>query len=134
MSLALYLADTSALARIYSAPKKHEEWNRALSLGIVAVCPITELEFLYSARSTRDRERMVDALNRMLLPVDLEGHHFTRAWEVQRLLTARGEHRSAGSVDLLVAACAETNGLTLLHHDNDFETIARVTGQTTRRV
>lgn len=57
-----------------------------------------------------------------------------RARAVQRLLTDRGGHRSAGAVDLLVAATAELTGLTLLHHDRDFETIARSTGQPTRRV
>jgi predicted nucleic acid-binding protein len=30
---------------------------------------------------------------------------------------------------LLIAAAAEAAGLTLLHYDNDFELIARVTGQ-----
>ncbi|GAA1466063.1 PIN domain nuclease [Nocardiopsis exhalans] len=134
MSPAVYLVDTSALARIYSNPEGNEEWDHALIHGTVAVCPITELEFLYSARSDRHREQMVHLLNRMLLPVGLGEEHFARAWEVQRLLTARGEHRSAGPVDLLVAACAEMHGLTLLHDDNDFETIARITGQKVRRI
>jgi predicted nucleic acid-binding protein len=51
---------------------------------------------------------------------------------VQEQLTAKGEHRSAGPVDLLVAATAEESGLVLLHHDRDFEAIARVTGQPVR--
>lgn len=134
MSPAVYLVDTSALARIYRAPEGYEEWDHALVQGTIAVCPITELEFLYSARSEAHRETMVGLLNRMLLPVDLADEHFARAWEVQRLLTGRGEHRSAGPVDLLVAACAELNGLTLLHNDNDFETIGRVTRQKVRRI
>jgi len=33
-----------------------------------------------------------------------------------------------------VAAVAERNGLTLLHYDSDFDTIAEVTGQDTRWV
>lgn len=41
----------------------------------------------------------------------------------------KGEHRSAGPVDLLVAAAAEEAELTLLHHDRGFETVARTTGQ-----
>ncbi|GAB3740617.1 PIN domain-containing protein [Nocardiopsis nanhaiensis] len=134
MNPAVYLVDTSALARIYRSPSGNEEWDHAIVHGTVAVCPVTELEFLYSARSERHRERMVHLLNRMLLPVDMGEPPFARAWEVQRLLTTRGEHRSAGPVDLLVAACAEMHGLTLLHDDNEFETIARVTGQKVRRV
>ena len=41
-------------------------------------------------------------------------------------------HRSAGPVDLVVAATAELHDLTLLHHDHDFDVIASVTGQATR--
>ena len=134
MSPAIYLVDTSALARIYTSPEGNEEWDHALIHGTIAVCPVTELEFLYSARSAKHREHMVHLLNRMLLPIDWGEEHFARAWEVQRLLTVRAEHRSAGPVDLLVAACAEMHGLTLLHDDNDFETIARLTGQKVRRV
>lgn len=43
-----------------------------------------------------------------------------------------GRHRSAGAVDLLVAAIAELQGLTMLHYDHDVETIASVTGQPTQ--
>ncbi len=50
---------------------------------------------------------------------------------VQQLLVDHGEHRSAGPVDLLVAAVAELSGLILLHCDRDFEAIARHTGQRT---
>ena len=35
-------------------------------------------------------------------------------------------------MDLAVAATAELHGLTLLHHDRDFDIIARITGQPVR--
>jgi predicted nucleic acid-binding protein len=57
---------------------------------------------------------------------------YARAWEVQGDLTAQGKHRGAWPVDLVVAATAELFGLTLLHHDRDFATIAGVTGQALR--
>ena len=50
---------------------------------------------------------------------------------MQASLTDRGAHRSAGPVDLLVAATAEFHKLTLLHYDHDFEQIAQVTAQPT---
>jgi predicted nucleic acid-binding protein len=53
---------------------------------------------------------------------------------VQARLVERGEHRSAGVADLLLAAMAEIEGLTILHYDADFETVARVTGQSTEWV
>ena len=61
-----------------------------------------------------------------------------RAWkradEVQQALTERGQRRSAGPVDLLIAATAEHQRLILLTDDKDFEVVASVTGQPVRRV
>jgi hypothetical protein len=54
---------------------------------------------------------------------------FDRATEIQAALTARGTHRSAGAVDLLVAATAELLGLVLLHYDGDYDAVGDVTGQ-----
>ena len=38
----------------------------------------------------------------------------------------------AAAMDLVVAATAELHGLTLLHHDHDFDVVARVTRQPLR--
>jgi predicted nucleic acid-binding protein len=54
---------------------------------------------------------------------------FDRAAQVQAALTDIGAHRSAGALDLLIAATAELHGLALLHYDRDFDAIVRVTGQ-----
>jgi predicted nucleic acid-binding protein len=47
--------------------------------------------------------------------------------QVQDALVNIGQHKGPSVVDLLVAATAEAWGLTVLHVDADFETIARVT-------
>ena len=49
-------------------------------------------------------------------------------------MAAAGEHRGAKPVDLVVAAAAEAEGLTVLHYDADYERIAEVTGQPTEWV
>ncbi|MFD6416889.1 PIN domain-containing protein [Streptomyces sp. NPDC060194] len=54
--------------------------------------------------------------------------------ELQEALTEKGLHRSASIADLIVAVTADAHGLTVLHYDDDFETIAKVTGQPVRRV
>jgi predicted nucleic acid-binding protein len=46
------------------------------------------------------------------------------------MLAARGL-RGRKVPDLIVAACAEDHGLTVLHYDADFDHIASVTGQQT---
>jgi len=54
--------------------------------------------------------------------------------EVQQLLADNGLHRGPSIPDLLVAAVAEIAGLTVLHVDADFETIADLTGQPLHRL
>ena len=103
-----------------------------MAARLIAVCPITELEFFYSARSARDREDTHPSLRAAFGWVPVHDGAYARAWEVQGELTAVGQNRSAGPVDLVIAATAELFGLTLLHHDRDFATTTGVTGQALR--
>lgn len=57
-----------------------------------------------------------------------------RALAVQSMLAERSQHRAVPLPDLLVAACAESAGLAVLHYDADFERIAARTGQPTHWV
>ena len=135
MSPAQYLIDTSALARILAAPSgTYAAWDRAISAGLVAICPVTELEFFYTARSLADRRRHVDTIRSLFRYAPLDDRSVDRAWQIQQQLTERGQHRSAGAVDLLIAATAELRDLTVLHQDNDFDTIAAATGQPVQRL
>lgn len=129
MSAAQYLIDTSALARFLRGDAEQYGWDRAAAAGLLATCPITELEFFYGARSARDRARGIEDVRLLFGWVPVDDRAYERAWRVQELLTRKGQHRSAGPVDLVVAATAELQGLTLLHRDRDFECVASVTGQ-----
>lgn len=130
--MADHLIDTSALVRMLLR-QATAEWEQRMGAGLVALCDLTELEVHCSARSAADREALQERLNQFTWCAMPDGI-YRRARVVQRDLTAKGEHRSAGAVDLLVAAVAEESGLTLLHHDPDFETLARVTGQPVRMI
>ncbi|MFD3485559.1 PIN domain nuclease [Streptomyces sp. NPDC058665] len=129
MSAAQLLIDTSALARFMRADADQYGWDQAAAAGLIATCPITELEFFYSARSAEDRARGIEDMRVIFGWVPVDDRAYSRAWQVQEILTARGQHRSAGPVDLVAAATAELQGLTLLHRDRDFECVAAVTGQ-----
>ncbi|MFD5320367.1 PIN domain nuclease [Streptomyces sp. NPDC127098] len=133
MSVADYLIDTSALARVLLG-QNAPQWDDRIGAGLVAICDITELEVLYSARSSSDRARLRAALDAHYTWCPMPDGVYRRSRVVQEQLTAKGEHRSAGPLDLLVAAVAEEAGLTLLHYDRDFETIARTTGQPVRMI
>jgi predicted nucleic acid-binding protein len=57
-----------------------------------------------------------------------------RAVEVLSLLAERGQHRAPSVPDLIIAAVAESAGLTVLHDDTDFELIAGITRQGIERL
>jgi predicted nucleic acid-binding protein len=129
VTAAQFLIDTSALARFMRSDAERHGWDQAAAAGLIAVCPITELEFFYSARSATDRAQGIEDMRLVFGWVPVDDRAYDRAWQVQDALTERGQHRSAGPVDLVVAATAELQGLALLHRDRDFECIAAVTGQ-----
>lgn len=133
MSGTRYVIDTSGLFRILEDAASRA-WEHELTAGVIAVCHVVELEFLYSARSLADRNQKVRTLQTLFSWVPMSESAYERAARVQELLTERGEHRSAGAVGLLIAATAERARLTVLADDRDFETIAAVTGQPVARV
>ena len=134
MSQAQFLIDTSALVRVLGNARVFAQWHRPIVAGLVAVCPITELEFLYTARSMADRERLLGLLRELFGWAVMPERSFERAAEIQESLTMAGAHRSAGPADLLTSAAAEAHGLVVLHYDADFATIGTITGHPTRWV
>jgi len=130
---AIYLIDTSGLFRILQSELR-KAWSDQLAAGVIAVCPIVELEFLYSARSLADRLEKQRLMRDLFGWVAMSAGSYERAGEVQQLLTEAGAHRSAGPVDLLIAATAERERLIVLCDDHDYETVATVTGQPVKRV
>ena len=133
MTPAIYLIDTSAMFRILQAELR-QEWSDQLAAGVIAACPIVELEFLCSARSLADRLEKQRLIRDLFGWVAMHEGAYVRAGEVQQLLTETGRHRSAGPVDLLIAATAERERLTVLCDDHDFRTVAAVTGQPVKLV
>ena len=129
MSPARFLLDTSAVVRLLREQAVRSRWEQQIAAGLVAVCPLVELELLYTARSAAHRVELQDLIAGAFVWAPMPDRAFTRAAEVQDVLTQHGQHRSAGAVDLLVAAAAELNSLTLVHYDRDFDQVARASGQ-----
>ncbi len=125
---ARWLVDKSVLARL-GQDRVADVVLPRVQAGLVAVSIVTELEVGFSARSRADyratRADLLDHLLVLALPVAAE----QRARDVQELLVERGQHRSAGVADLLLAATAEVEGIAVLHYDADFDVIAAATGQ-----
>ena len=125
------LADTSALARVPHHEGVRLQLLEPLMSGAIACCEITRLEMGLTARNVGEHAELGEVLD-ALPHVSLSQADYSRAWEVQGLLTGRGLHRGVGVPDLLVAACAERLGLEIIHCDADFDLISAVTGQPTR--
>lgn len=96
---------------------------------------LTRLELGYSARTAGAWRAELDMAPLVAMPIQyLTPAIEDRAVEVQLLLADRGQHRAPSIPDLVVAATAELAGLVVLHHDEDFDLIAAVTGQPVERL
>ena len=126
--MATYLADKSALTRSDTRPEVREVVEPLLLSGRIATCGIVDLELLYSAPSPATYRQLAELL-RSMPRVPVTEKAVERALEVQSLLAHKAQHRSVALPDLLIAACAEAAGLTVLHYDADYERIAALTGQ-----
>lgn len=128
-----WLIDKSALVRLAGADR--EAWTNRIERGLVHISNMTRLEVGYSARAGDVARREFRAPPLAAMPVEyLTPAMEDRALEVQLLLADRGMHRGPSIPDLIIAATAEFAGLTVLHVDKDFDTIAAVTGQSVERL
>jgi predicted nucleic acid-binding protein len=128
-----FLIDKSALARQQTQAEVREALARWMAAGEIATCGIIDLEILYSAASPAHYAAGAERLREMPR-IPITEACVERALAVQGMLAARSQHRCASIPDLLIAACAELAGLTVLHYDADFERIGELTGQPTRWV
>lgn len=124
-----WLIDKSAYARLASAVNP-EIWADRIERGLVHIATITDLEIGYSARNGPDlrHERDHPPLSEFI-PESMTPQAETRALAVQQQLADASQHRAISIPDMLIAATAELAGLTVLHHDHDFELIAQFTHQ-----
>lgn len=130
MGRASYLADTSAFAHL-SKPIVTAAFAPLIAQGLVAVCGPVVFELGNSARNLADHQAIMSRLDAFETVPVTDGDH-RRAVALQQLLAERGQHRALSLVDALVAACAESRSLTVLHYDANFELVANLTGQAQR--
>jgi predicted nucleic acid-binding protein len=128
-----WLIDKSAFNRLHTSSDAGEWINRA-NRGLIRISTLTRLEIGYSARTAAELRGDLIRPPLSLLPVEyLRPAIEDRAVEVQALLADRGQHRAPSVPDLVIAATAELNNLTVLHLDKDFDLIADITGQPVER-
>ena len=126
--MARFLADKSALTRRDNRPEVRAVIEPLMLAGRIATCGIVDLELLYSAADPKTYQQLATALQGMPR-VPMTEAVFERALDIQDKLARASQHRGVSLPDLVIAACAEANGLTVLHYDADYDAIAKVTRQ-----
>jgi predicted nucleic acid-binding protein len=132
-AVASHLADTSALARL-----RHRAVAAVLGplieAGLVATCGVVEFELGWATRTSAEFDELRadrDIGYEWLATLDED---WRRAVDVQASLWRSGRIRAVGFPDLLIAAVAEREHVTVLHYDSDYDHIAAITGQPTQWV
>jgi predicted nucleic acid-binding protein len=131
--VASYLVDTSAAARV-SHPHVAGVVAPMISRGLVATCATLDFEALYSAQTPSEYEQIRSRRRASYEYLPTHDNDWSRALEVQRQLASKSRLRAMGMPDLIIAAVAERERVTIVHYDADFDTIASVTGQPMRWV
>lgn len=132
MAVKGWLLDKSAAAR---SSDERVGAQLAELAGSLFLCPVGELEQLYSARSAKDYDALEadlrDTFEIIATPPDL----FERAHDLQRdLAHHHGMWHRTPIPDLLIACTALHHGLGVIHVDRDFERIAQVRPLAVRRL
>jgi len=127
-----WLVDKSAASRIDDP----DVGPRLVELaGLLHICPIGELEQLYSARSADEYDVWRDKLRAGYTLVRAPDDVLERALRLQRdLAHHHGMWHRVAIPDLLIAETALHHGLGVVHVDADFERIAEVRPLTARRL
>jgi predicted nucleic acid-binding protein len=121
----IYLLDTSGLVRLLREPKLQEAWYAAVDAEAVGSCYPQRTEFLYTARGRAEYDEITEMFDDLYPDVSVPKNAGRWIASVQHHMAMAGEHRSASAVDLMIAAAAAHHGLTVLHDDAGYRTVAR---------
>ena len=132
MALTGWLLDKSAAARAHRPVIGDQLAELA---GQLHVCPVGELEQLYSARSADDYDALRGELHAAYTMAAAPPDILERALALQRdLAHHHGMWHRTSIPDLLIAETALYHGLGVVHVDRDFERIAEVRSLRVRRL
>jgi predicted nucleic acid-binding protein len=127
-AVASHLADTSALARL-SRPAVAAVLGPLIEAGLVATCAVIEFELGWATRSGSEFDLVRSDREEGYEWLATHDEDWRRALDVQGVLWRNGHVRAVGFPDLLIAAVAEREHVTLVHYDGDYDLIAQVTRQ-----
>jgi predicted nucleic acid-binding protein len=95
---------------------------------------VIELELAWATRTAAEFDEVRADRDAGYERLATHDEDWRRALDVQAALWRSGQIRAVGFPDLLIAAVAERERVTLLHYDGDYDLIALVTRQQTQWV
>ena len=132
MAVTGWILDKSAAARA-NEPSVRDELR--LLAGSLQLCPVAQLEQLYSARSAADYDHLADHLRQSFELVSSPPDVLHRALRLQRdLAHHHGMWHRTPIPDLVIAETALHHGLGVVHVEGDYDRIAEVRPLVTRRL
>lgn len=132
MAVAGWILDKSAAAR--AADESVAAQLEELA-GVLYLCPVAQLEQLYSSRSARHYDELDAELRAAFRVVDAPADVFDRTLSLQRdLAHHHGMWHRTSIPDLLIAVTALHHGLGVVHVDAHFDRIAEVRPLVVRRL
>lgn len=132
MAITGWILDKSAAARA-SNPEVGRELDSLA--GLLYVCPIGELEQLYSARSAGDYDALKEELRANVETAVPPPDIFDRVLRLQHdLAHHHGMWHRTPIPDLFIAETALHNGLGIVHVNGDFDRVAEVRPLVLRRL
>jgi predicted nucleic acid-binding protein len=132
LEIAGWILDKSAAARSDDAAVSQALVELA---GLLFVCPIGELEQLYSARSAQDYDALKKDLHASFEILSPPADIFDRALRLQQdLAHHHGMWHRTPIPDLLIAETALHHRMGVVYIDGDFDRIAKVRSLPVRRL
>ena len=121
----IYLLDTSGLVRLLGDSRLQKAWYDALDAEAIGSCHPQRTEFLYTARNGAEYDEIAEMFGDLYPDVSVPKNAGRWISSAQHHMARAGEDRSASAADLMIAATAAHHGLTVLHDDTDYRTVAR---------
>jgi predicted nucleic acid-binding protein len=129
----MLLVDTSVWIEVFRKPSR-VRLDQVVDFDDVATCLPVVQEVLQGFRDERAYQTARGALFALpLVDSPLTRPVFDQAIDLYRAARRAGLTIRSG-VDCLIAACAIRHSLTVLHHDRDFDLLAKVSALASRRI
>ena len=128
----LFLVDKSAheVARRDHAARR--QFETLAVTGLLATCAMVELEILFSARNVAEHSTLRRYLHEQCVWLETTDETLSEAIDIQAQMLAAGMGRKP-LPDLIIAAVGRAYDAVVLHHDRDFDDIAKVVEGVTSR-